>query len=260
MNVSNCTLSSFLLNNSVDDSEEEGNYTYIDLKENYNRCNNLCQGSKYVKISYFYEITKQVKVYYDKNTNKVYDNIPNSKNNDEILSSESYFTDNTIFTTTDAYFTDSEGSDVEFADDENIPQESDLVEAFEMRTFVYEVKTDSLLQYSEEYITNNSQIMNIVSKSYLCLDNLGKGGIYSPENLRKCKNAKYFGNNDTYECTECIKDYSLDDDTKTCKQSIKVSMNLRPGFDNCFVTNIGTYSNLFCNKYWNIFKSYIFLL
>ena len=112
-----------------------------------------------------------------------------------------------------------------------------------MRTFVYEVKIDSLLQYSEEYITNNSQIMNIVSKSYLCLDNLGKGGIYSPKNLRKCKNAKYFGNNDTYECTECIKDYSLDDDTKTCKQSIKVSMNLRPGFDNCFVTNIGTYSN-----------------
>ena len=129
LHVSNCTLSSFLLNNSVDDSEEEGNYTYIDLKENYNRCNSLCQGSKYVKISYFYEITKQVKVYYDKNTNKVYDNIPNSKNNDEILSSESYFTDNTIFTTTDAYFTDSEGSDVEFADDENIPQESDLVEA-----------------------------------------------------------------------------------------------------------------------------------
>ena len=32
LNVSNCTLSSFLLNNSVDDSEEEGNYTYIDLK------------------------------------------------------------------------------------------------------------------------------------------------------------------------------------------------------------------------------------
>ena len=83
--------------------------------------------------------------------------------------------------------------------------------------------------------------MNILSKSYLCLDNLGTGDEYSPENLRKCKEAIYLENNDTYECVSCVQNYTLDEETKTCKQSIKVSMNLRPGFSNCYVKNIGSY-------------------
>ena len=113
---------------------------------------------------------------------------------------------------------------------------------------------NKLLILGEDTITNNSQIMNIFSKSYLCLDNLGLGTIYSPQNLRKCREAKYFGNNDTYECISCIEGYSLDDDTKTCKQSIKVRMNLRPGFSNCYVENISknstpVYSCYSCYNY-----------
>ena len=98
----------------------------------------------------------------------------------------------------------------------------------------YFVKTSDI-----ELLKNSSQLMSVVSKGYLCLDNLGKGDIYSPEILRKCRIANYYENNDTYECISCIDGYSLDEETKTCKQSIKVSMNLRPGFSNCYVRNIG---------------------
>ena len=202
-NISNCSLSSLFLENQDDISKEEG-YFPKDTYEKYYKCYSLCRESKYSKyvdISYYYEITEQVKVY-----NKKKNNYTN-------------------------YFNDAEK-----------PREKEIIESFEMKTFVYELYIDSLFKEWERN-KNNSQIMNIISKGYLCIDNLGKGGIFSPENLRKCRRAKYFGNNDTYECVECVDDYALDDDTKICKQSIKVSMNLRPGFSNCYVNNIGNDSD-----------------
>ena len=231
LNISNCSLSSFFWNN------QEGNYTDNDLKENYYRCSSLCKASKYIRISYYYEVTEQVKVYYEYNVS-VNDNF--NIDNDNPLNSESDLSDNIIHDSIDNNNFD---NNIEHSNNTDWPREKELIEAFEMKTFVYEVKIDELLHSSEENITNNSQIMNIISKSYLCLDNLGKGGIYSPENLRKCQKAKYIGNNDTYECIECINGYTLDDETKTCKQSIKINMNLRPGFSNCKVKNIGTESN-----------------
>ena len=85
----------------------------------------------------------------------------------------------------------------------------------------------------KEALKNNRQVINIISKAYLRLDNLGTGDEFSPVNLRKCKVANYILSNNTYECTKCSNGYSLDEETKTCKQSIKISMNLRPGLSNC---------------------------
>jgi len=134
------------------------------------------------------------------------------------------------------------------------PKEKEIIESFEMKTYSYQFFIGYLFKEWDLY-KNNSQIMNIISKGYFCIDNLGKGGIFSPEkNLRKCRRAKYFGNNDTYECTECLEGYALDDGTKVCKQSITVSMNLRPGISNCYAKNIGNKSNpiyscVKCNKH-----------
>ena len=114
-----------------------------------------------------------------------------------------------------------------------------------MRNITQEVYIDRLLEYEDEMdeYLSNTRIMNIISKCHLCFDNLGTGGEYSPENLRKCRWANYYENNDTYECAECIDNYSLDEETKTCRKSIKVSMNLRPGFSNCYPWNYGNESN-----------------
>ena len=128
----------------------------------------------------------------------------------------------------------------------NRTQKKEIIEALELKTMKYNLSLSNLTFMAEnmDKITINAQIiMNILSKSYMCLNNYGTGEEDSPESLRKCKRGYYLQNNNTYVCTECIKDYTLDEDTKTCKQSIKVSMNLRPGFSNCRVRNIGTYNN-----------------
>ena len=129
--------------------------------------------------------------------------------------------------------------------DSNIPEQAYLIEMIETRIVSRRIDIKNIIVTADEIesLKNNSQIMSIISKGYLCLDNLGTGAIYSPENLRKCRRANYYENNNTYECTECINNYSLDEETKTCKQSIKVKMNLRPGFSNCYAGNIGNYSN-----------------
>ena len=53
--------------------------------------------------------------------------------------------------------------------------------------------------------------MNITARGYLCFDNLGTGDEFSLENLRKCKPASNYENNDIYECGECLNGYSLDE-------------------------------------------------
>ena len=287
LNISSCSLSSFLLNDIGDISQFGGNYSYFDLMDYYKKCRNLCKGSKYINISYYYEITEQVKVYYEnkdnienfteynytyynnytKNNNtKNYTNYNNkTQNNYNSTNNKTQYNYNSTKNSTennknytnnyrnlnennntndlsDEYYYDKDNYITEYSNDIN-SSDNKYIEAFEMKTSVYELNINTLLYNSFESITNNSQIMNIISKSYFCLDNLGQGSIYSPTNLRKCKNANYYGNNDTYVCSKCIDGYSLDEETKTCKQSIKVKMNLRPGFSNCFVRNIGTYSH-----------------
>ena len=120
----------------------------------------------------------------------------------------------------------------------------------EMRAVKHRLYLDESLFTEGKELMQNSQIINIISKGYLCLSNLGTGGKYSPENLRKCAEAEYIESNDTYQCVSCIEGYSLDNEAKTCKQSIKVSMNLRPGFSNCYASLIGNYSNQLYSCYY----------
>jgi hypothetical protein len=66
LNISNCSLISLLLPNYKENLDNY-TYNYEDKLIDYNRCNELCEGSKYVKINYFYEITEIVKIYYENN-------------------------------------------------------------------------------------------------------------------------------------------------------------------------------------------------
>ena len=130
LNISNCSLSSFFWNN------QEGNYTDKDLKENYYRCSSLCKASKYIRISYYYEITEQVKVYYEYNVS-VNDNF--NIDNDNPLNSDSDLSDNIIH---DSIDNNNYDNNIEHSNNTNWPREKELIEAFEMKTFVYEVKID----------------------------------------------------------------------------------------------------------------------
>ena len=106
----------------------------------------------------------------------------------------------------------------------------------------YKLDINDLINSKINY--NDSQdLMSIISKGYLCLSNSGKGGKFSPQNLRKCKKAKYLISNDTYICIECLDNYSLDNETNSCKQNIQVKMNIHPGISGCQVANIGTNNN-----------------
>ena len=108
---------------------------------------------------------------------------------------------------------------------------------------IYKLDINDLMNSKINY-TDNQDLMNIINKGYLCLSNSGEGGKISPQNLRKCKKAKYITNNDTYICIDCLDNYSLDNETNLCKQSIQVKMNIHPGIGGCqVIQNIGTYNN-----------------
>ena len=99
----------------------------------------------------------------------------------------------------------------------------------------------------------NDDIKSVILKAYTCLGNSGTGEEFQPESLKKCRYAKYIEENDTYSCIECLPGYSLNEETNTCIQSIKIEMNEKPGLSNCYVENIGTesspiYSCKFCYK------------
>ena len=277
VDISNCSFSSILLlENSIEDLAEvgitEGNSSnnfmlnnYI--SNNYLRCNSKCQGSKFVAITYYYETSEEVKVYY-KTNNSDYDdydfnekelNYSNVIENSDISENENFNGNNNGYNNTDDNYTyenythDTYTNDNNtIKNDSNIPEQADLIEMIETRIVSRRIDIKNIIVTADEIesLKNNSQIMSIISKGYLCLDNLGTGAIYSPENLRKCRRANYYENNNTYECTECINNYSLDEETKTCKQSIKVKMNLRPGFSNCYARNIGNYSNPLYSCNW----------
>jgi hypothetical protein len=107
---------------------------------------------------------------------------------------------------------------------------------------IYKLDINDLMNSKIKY-TDSQDLMSIIDKGYLCLSNSGKGGKFSPKNLRKCKKAKYITSNDTYICIDCLDNYSLDNETNLCNQSIQVKMNIHPGISGCQVKNIGTYNN-----------------
>ena len=228
LGIENCSLSSLFDLNTSNFKEEE--YYYEDFWEKYHKCESLCSGSKYVKINYYYETTEQVKVRYESN-NTGYD----------------FYNNNT-------YNTD--GKDEDGSDERpgtsvvNPKEEKEIIEVLETKTVGHYLYMSEGLIYDMESLTSNNYFINIISNGYLCFDNLGTGGKFSPENLRKCRKAYYYENNDTYQCYDCLENYSLDEETKTCKQSIKVNMNLRPGFSNCYAGNIGNYSNQLYSCYY----------
>ena len=56
----------------------------------------------------------------------------------------------------------------------------------------------------------------------MCLNNSGEGGEYAPVNLKNCKEAYYYPENNTYVCIYCIKYYILDEVTNLCKRDIYI--------------------------------------
>ena len=204
--ISNCSLFS-IYSNFQNFNETD----YKELYQNYRRCNEICHGSKYVQIDYYYEVEEEVNI-----TTVLFNETLTDNYNETIDQDKDKDKDYTEYTETHT----------------------------EIRTFKRKIYFEELFyEDGKHYFEMNNQIMNIITKGYICLDNLGKGNKLSPINLRKCSRAEYIESNDTYICLSCIEGYSLDNETNTCKQSIQVSMNLRPGFDNCYVRNIGTYSN-----------------
>ena len=108
---------------------------------------------------------------------------------------------------------------------------------------------------SLEFLSND--IKPLFLKAYYCLGNQGTGEIYQPNSLKKCRLAEYIEENDTYSCLECKAGYSVNEETNTCTQSIKIEMNDRPGLSNCYIENIGTasspiYSCKYCKSYRDI--------
>ena len=196
----------------------------------------MCQRPMYATINYYYtEITEFVKVLieniiYDESVD-TYENISNASE----VNPDSVVNDNRRIISRETIMT------------------------LEQRLHPFNLSlndlylVDELLQNYKLYENstfNIEELLNFINTSYLCLNNYGTGEKYSPLSLFKCKSANFIYTNNTYQCTECLSGYVLDQDTKTCKQSIKVSMNLRPGFSNCYVQNIGTYLNPIYSCYY----------
>ena len=89
----------------------------------------------------------------------------------------------------------------------------------------------------------SGDFLSLLAKAFMCIGNSGIGEKTSPKNLRKCKITEYNQINNSYTCAECVLGYSLDNETQTCKQSIKISFKEKPGLSNCYTRNIGTKQN-----------------
>ena len=106
--------------------------------------------------------------------------------------------------------------------------------------------------YSIEFVLNNFTYINellekidpsfktFIYEGHLCLKNTGKGTKLEPKSLKKCTHTSYREEDNAYDCSECSSGYSLNEETGLCEQNVKVGINLRPGFSNCPVENIGT--------------------
>ena len=269
LDITNCSLL-FLFTNFENNETKNDKYS-----EYYNQCNSICYNSKYVQINYYYEENIEVNVTtvlfngseYNNNTSS---NGNNNNNNNNNYSDKTDYKNDTYFDNKTNYDNESNAYlETDFTQmikdyyteaiisDENLDSDTMLKETHT------EIKTIKKEFISGEYFRNpnryelNSQIMNIIAKGHLCLYNSGKGDKLSPTHLRKCRIAEYIETNDTYICISCVEGYSLDNETNTCKQSIQVKMNLRPGFDNCYARNIGTYSNPIYSCMYCYYSNYI---
>ena len=74
----------------------------------------------------------------------------------------------------------------------------------------------SIFNYDYDKNPEFSELINNInenpSKFKTCLNNEANGDEYSPINLRFCKEAYFFYNNNTYKCIKCINNYFLKDD------------------------------------------------
>ena len=229
---------------------EVDNYANFHINyENYEQCKKMCYGSKYVQIEFYYEVSEEVKIYNKNKTNYSYDtDYPDEKDysenidyNDQKEYADNNDENNNGFNDKTEYTNNEDNYDNDSTNYYNENNTEEIV-ATEMRTIKYRFYPENAMEEGIK-ILENIHKLNILSKGYTCLSNLGTGDKFSPENLRKCSVAEYLENNDTYTCKSCVSGYSLDEETKTCKQSIKVSMNLRPGISNCAVKRIGNSSN-----------------
>ena len=112
-------------------------------------------------------------------------------------------------------------------------------------------------RYNYEYnykIQETEDELKYLGEKTICVDNSGKGGKNSPENLKYCHIAKYLENEDKdkYICIKCLYDYILDSVTNLCKKNVQIE-----GIQNCDLENIGTKDNPIysCKKCHNI-KTY----
>ena len=81
--------------------------------------------------------------------------------------------------------------------------------------------------YYEEYFSQFGEDSNIKA----CLFNSGEGGENAPINLKNCRRATYFPENNTYTCTLCNNRYTLDNDSLCLKEREDYT---------CSVHNFGT--------------------
>ena len=127
--------------------------------QNYNYTKNGTQNYNYTKndsqnYNYNYDYNNTQNYNYTKNDTQNYNNTYYNDYNNDAYSEKPIIDNNGTY---NPYY----------YNETNTPQGRELIEAFELKTFVYEVNIDKLMGSSEEYFTNNSQIMNIISKSYL---------------------------------------------------------------------------------------------
>ena len=198
----------------------------------YYSCKNFCENKNYAKINYYLDdiLNKFQNKSYSSN-----DFIPSLNLNTSNNFSNGIYNNSNLNLSLDDYL-----------EEENIKTILDLDQII----IKYNINNKTLFLLDDD-------LKSLIAKGYLCLGNSGNGEKNQPKSLKKCKISEYIESNDSYSCLECNIGYSLDNETKTCKQSIKISMNLRPGLSNCYVENIGTklnpiYSCKYCYRYYDL--------
>ena len=97
---------------------------------------------------------------------------------------------------------------------------------------LYKLSIDNFEYYN---YNNFIEYFKDSDKIKACLNNLGIKNDYSPDNLKYCKDAYYFPDNNSYVCINCYSsEYTLDDITHLCTEKSSVSCNIQ---------NIGTEKN-----------------
>ena len=101
------------------------------------------------------------------------------------------------------------------------------------------IKAKSKLGIDEFYLDHwNDRYIDFInnfgesSKINSCLNNSGEGGEYAPENLKNCKEAYYFPENNTYDCIRCISNYYLTNDSHLCYENNQVNINPSGSYGN----------------------------